>query len=345
MKKKIIIPLLIVIAILSGWYFYSTAKNNQHTDQVTLFGNVDIREVNLSFNGIEHISSIMVEEGDHVKKGQELAFLHTELLQANSAQAKAQVEAQKQILAALVAGTRPEDISKAKADLESAKAIMSSSEHTAGRITKLAKKNLASTDEAEHSRSVAQADSAKVKALQAALDLAIAGPRKEVIAQARAILNAKQAEYIRAFQNLKDATLSAPSDGIIRNRILEMGDMASPQTPVFTLALTEPVWIRAYLADPLLGQVKPGMEASIYTDSYPEKNYAGWVGYISPTAEFTPKNIETAELRTHLVYQVRIYSCNDNNELRLGMPATVKIDLKQKIADDSGVKKHCKKAL
>lgn len=117
--------------------------------------------------------------------------------------------------------------------------------------------------------------------------------------------------------------------GVVRDRILEPGDMATPQTPVLTLAFTDPVWVRAYLPEPMLGRVKPGMEARILTDSYPGRAYAGWVGYISPTAEFTPKNVETPELRTRLVYQVRVFACNPRGELRLGMPATVTIDLDQ----------------
>ena len=105
--------------------------------------------------------------------------------------------------------------------------------------------------------------------------------------------------------------------------------MASPQRPVFTLALTNPIWIRAYVPQTDMGKIFPGMRAQINTDSYPDKTYEGWVGYISPTAEFTPKSVETPEVRTELVYQVRVYACNPRNELRLGMPATVTIPLDQ----------------
>jgi HlyD family secretion protein len=103
--------------------------------------------------------------------------------------------------------------------------------------------------------------------------------------------------------------------------------MASPQQPVFTLALTNPVWVRTYVSETDLGKISPGMKAYATTDSFPEKRYEGWIGYISPTAEFTPKSVETREVRTHLVYQVRVYVCNPENELRLGMPATVIVPL------------------
>ena len=115
----------------------------------------------------------------------------------------------------------------------------------------------------------------------------------------------------------------------IRDRILEPGDMVTPQTPVLTLALTNPVWVRTYVPETRLGQLSLGMPAEVSTDSYPGKTYQGWVGFISPTAEFTPKNVETPELRTRLVYQARVYVSNPQNELRLGMPATVTIQLDQ----------------
>jgi len=146
---------------------------------------------------------------------------------------------------------------------------------------------------------------------------------------AAAELKASEAELAVARQRLADATLYAPADGIIRDRILEPGDMATPATPVYTLALLDPVWIRTYVPEPILGKVAPGMRAEVRTDSYPAKVYSGWIGYISPSAEFTPKTVQTPELRTRLVYQMRVYTCDPNNELRLGMPATVSISLAQ----------------
>lgn len=119
----------------------------------------------------------------------------------------------------------------------------------------------------------------------------------------------------------------APEDGIIENRILEPGDMAAPNTPVYTMALYSPLWIRAYVTETDLGKVAYVMHARITTDSFPGHVYRGWIGYISPTAEFTPKSVETTALRTALVYQLRVYVCDSRNQLRLGMPATVQIDL------------------
>lgn len=165
------------------------------------------------------------------------------------------------------------------------------------------------------------------------LDLTVKGPRKEDIAVAKATLKAYEAALALAQKKMSDAYLYAPSAGVIRNRIMEPGDMASPQKPVYTLALTDPVWVRTYIPETDLGKIKIGMEAQVSTDSYPDKHYRGWVGFISPTAEFTPKSVETREVRTKLVYQARVYVCNPQNELRLGMPSTVTISLNQTLKE------------
>jgi len=140
---------------------------------------------------------------------------------------------------------------------------------------------------------------------------------------------AAEAALAEAELALKDAELFSPVNGIVRERIVEVGDFVTPQTPVLTLALADPVWVRTYLPESYLGRVRLGDHAAISTDSFPGKVYAGWVGFISPTAEFTPKSVETPELRTRLVYQMRVFACNPESELRLGMPATVTIPLDQ----------------
>ncbi len=114
--------------------------------------------------------------------------------------------------------------------------------------------------------------------------------------------------------------------------------MASPSVPAFTMALTNPLWVRAYVPETYMARIYLGMKASITTDGFPGKVFQGWIGYISPTAEFTPKSVETPELRTRLVYEVRVYACNPQNELRLGMPATVTVALNQAVPSANQIK-------
>jgi HlyD family secretion protein len=216
-----------------------------------------------------------------------------------------------------------------RADLQAAQVDADNAERTARRLHDLAKRKLASQEQADNARAAADAAAARLEAARQALALGEAGPRKEDVAAARATLNALQAQLDLARQDLDNAQLHAPADGIIRDRILEPGDMASPQTPVYSLALSDPMWVRAYVDEPDLGKIRPGMTADVTTDSFPGKHYRGWIGYISPTAEFTPKSVETTRVRTALVYQVRVFVCNPSGELRLGMPADVHVDLQQ----------------
>jgi len=329
MKKKIIVVIVLLLIISAAAIFFNRHASQQPTSELTLFGNIDIREVQLTVNASEHIATMYVQEGDRVKKGQLLARLDTPLLKAQLAEAQAALLAQQQTVARLHAGSRPQEIKKARADYRAAQAEARTARDTAHRLEKLLPKRQASADDVETAMAKAAAAKAQAEAVAQTMALVIAGPRKEDIALAEAVLQAKQASVRLAQQHLDDASLYSPADGIIRNRILEPGDMVTPQSAIYTLALVNPIWARAYVPETALGKIAPGFDAEIFTDSYPGKLYKGWVGYIAPTAEFTPKNVQTAELRTRLVYSIRVYACNAQNELRLGMPVTVKIPLHQ----------------
>ncbi len=344
MNKKPIILTIVLAALAAGAYYFFINKQEQDTSTLNLYGNVDIREVQLAFNGSEHISDILVEEGESVKKGQLLAVLHNEILQAQLAEAQAQVVAQQQLLAKLKAGSRIEEVDKVKAELNAARAKAKAASSSYSRLRSLLKKKVVTADQVDQAKALKDAANAEVEAIKQALNLLEAGTRKEDIASAQAVLLARSAGVDLIQQRLNDAKLIAPTDGIIRNRIMEVGSMVFPQTTVMTLAFVDPIWVRTYLPETALGKVTIGSRAKIYTDSYPDKAYEGWVGYISPTSEFTPKNIQTEELRTRLVYSMRVFACNPNNELRLGMPATVVIDT-TKITNDKPLtaQEMCKK--
>jgi len=301
-----------------------------------LYGNVDMREVELAINGNGRIAEMLVREGEKVHKGQELARLDADRLQALMDRASAMVEAQQAVVNRMLAGSRPEDIRKARADLAAAEAQATDSARTAKRLKTLTGQDLASQEQADNAAALATAAHERVKAASQILKLVIQGPRQEDIDAARAQLKADRAQLALAGKELDDASLTAPADGIIRNRILEPGDMASPQRPVYTLAMTDPIWVRTYLPETELGRIHSGMRAEVMTDSFPGKRYRGWVGYISPTAEFTPQSVQTEEMRTQLVYQLRVYVCNPAGELRLGMPATVEVSLDQTQPDIGG---------
>ncbi len=327
--KRLIIPAVIVavlaLALAIAWYLHRRELN---ASRIMLYGNVDIRQVDLAFNGSARIARMLVVEGQQVHKGELLAQLDTDRLQQAVAEAKARVAAQQQVVARMHAGSRPQEIRKARADVKAAEAQLTYAQLQYKRSQNLAARDVVSKARLDNSKAQYDVAAAQLNASQQALALALAGPRKQDVAAAVATLDALKAALKLAQKNLQDASLVAPDAGVIQTRILEPGDMASPQLPVYTLALTNPVWVRAYVAEADLGRIHAGMQAQVHSDSYPDKQYAGWVGYISPTAEFTPKSVETTELRSSLVYQVRVFVCNPQNQLRLGMPVTVSIPLK-----------------
>jgi len=325
-KPLLLIPLL---AAVGAFVYYRQLPTPEDVPdkRLTLYGNVEIRESQLAFNGSEHLAAILVEEGDKVHTGQPLARLDTDLLSRTLEQADAQVNARQAQLDKLLAGSRVEEVAAAQAKVAAARARSVAARDTYQRLQSLLKRKLTSAEEVEVARANADAASADLEAARQNLKLLQAGSRAEDIAAGRAELVAAQASRALAAQHLADAVLKAPHDGIVRNRLAEPGEFVTPQNPVLSLAFTSPVWVRSYLPETALGKVHPGMPATIHTDSYPDKSYPGWVGFISPTAEFTPKSVETPELRTRLVYEVRINACNPEGELRLGMPATVVLDL------------------
>jgi HlyD family secretion protein len=292
-----------------------------------LYGNVDLRQVQLAFNNSERIVAVLVQEGDRVRRGQVVARLDTSRLEPQVAQAEAQTAAQRHLVERFHNGSRPEEIAQARANLEMAQADAANARRQFERLKRLAGTGAASQEDFENARAALDVAQGKVAVNQKALDLAVVGPRQEDVAHAEAQLRANEAQLAFLKQQLADAQLVAPSDAVVRTRLLEPGEMSSPQRPVLALAIIDPRWVRAYVSEPDLGKVRPGMPAAVAVDSFPGRRFDGWVGFISPVAEFTPKAVQTEELRTSLVYEVRVFVKDPADELRLGMPATVYLPL------------------
>jgi HlyD family secretion protein len=340
--RRPIIFLSLLAVVGAGVWLWLSSRHEESRNNIVLYGNVDIRQVELAFNGNERISRLLAEEGDRIQEGQLMGILETDRLRHEVASASAKVKAQTEVVKRLKAGSRPEEIRKARADVKAAEAEAINADSNYRRLNFLAEKGSVTLQQRDDARAASESAQARLQAAREVLELAVIGPRKEDIAEAEATLNAYKAELAVSQQRLNYAYLYAPADGVIRDRVMEPGDMASPQKTVYTLALTNPVWVRAYVSEPDLGKIKLGMVAEAGTDSYPGKKYKGWVGFISPAAEFTPKSVETLEVRSKLVYQVRIYICNPQNELRLGMPATVTVPLNQTLKEKVSDQDRCK---
>jgi HlyD family secretion protein len=333
-KKLLLVPAaLLAVAAGAAWWWKSSHVEPQK--ELVLRGNMDIRQVELAFNASGRVEQVLVREGDRVTKGQLLAHLDTEGLKLQLARAEGLARAQQAQVVKLKAGSRPEEIRQAAALRDEAQVAVHDAQLVYQRQQDLVARHFVSQQQADTAKNSLDAARQRLKAAEEAYRLAVLGPRKEDIAAAEASLAAQEASVAELKYDISQGDLRAPSDGVIENRVLEPGDMASPQKTVLTLALTDPVWARVYMPETALGRVPIGAEATITTDSHPDRPYRGWVGYVSPAAEFTPKNVETEELRTSLVYQTRVFACDAGDQLRQGMPVTVTIAFDQPASRES----------
>ncbi|MFI4865913.1 MAG: HlyD family efflux transporter periplasmic adaptor subunit [Steroidobacterales bacterium] len=322
-----VVAILIVVGAALWW---KLGRQRERTE-LALYGNVDLRQVELPFNGSERIAAVLVQEGDRVRQGQLLARLDTARLTPQLAKAEADVAVQQQAVDRLHHGNRPEEIAQARSNVQAAAADAANARAQFQRLQSLSDSSAGkavSRQDMDAAKAALDSADARLAVNQKALILQLAGARKEDVAQAEAQLRADQAQLALLQQQFKDADLLAPLDAVVRSRIVEPGEMASPQKSAFTLAITDPKWVRAYVGEPDLGSVREGMKATVSVDAFGERRFPGWVGFISPVAEFTPKSVETTELRSSLVYEMRVLVKDPGDELRLGMPATVHVALR-----------------
>jgi HlyD family secretion protein len=322
-SKKIRVVLLLLV-IAGGVFFWHLTKAKETADSpLNLYGNIDIRTADLAFTEQERLTEVLVKEGERVASGQVIARLKTDRLKAQIRKTEAQIAAQKETVKRLENGSRPQEIERARAEVAAAKAKVKNARNNFNRIKKTSGVGATSEQSLDDAKTSLNVNLSQLAAKQNALELIIAGPRKEDIAAAKSNLEALKATLYLLNLRLTDMTLTAPAAGVIQTRILEPGELANPNRPVVTLALTDPKWVRTYVAEPDLGRLFPHQKADVVSDAFADHPFKGYVGFISPVAEFTPKSVETEELRSQLVYEVRVFVIDPKNQLRLGMPVTV----------------------
>ena len=325
MKRRIIAALVLVALAAGGGYAWLSPQFAPAADAgLTLYGNVDIREVDLGFRVAGRLQAMHFEEGDAVAAGQLLAELDAQPLQEALAVAEAGVLQAQAQLDRLNSGSRPQEVQQARARVAEAEAALENAELEFARQQGLFDDGLNSRHALDAALARRDQSAARLRASQEALGLAVEGFRQEDIAAARAALGAALARRDQAKTQVQDAQLLAPSPGVILTRALEPGAILKVGSPVYTLSLTETLYVRGYVSEASLGRVVPGTAVRIRTDST-ERAFSGQVGFVSPRAEFTPKTVETPELRTDLVYRLRIVVADPDPSLRQGMPVTVEV--------------------
>lgn len=273
--RRLLLFILIVIAIIIAAGVYLSRQKAQPLDTLVLFGNVDVRQVDLGFRVSGRVVDMPFQEGDLLSAGMLMGTLDKQPYE--------------------------DQVRQAEASLESAKVSLQNAERLFQRRSELVQDGSVSQEDYDDALASRDVQAANVRQAQASLGVATT--------------------------NLNDTEVYCPNDGTILTRIREPGTVVKAADPIYTLSLISPVWIRAFVSEPFLGVVYPGMPAEVYTDTHDGPVYKGHVGFISPVAEFTPKSVETTQLRTDLVYRLRIIADNPDRGLRQGMPVTVKLRL------------------
>lgn len=323
MRPKIIGAVLaIALAAVAAWWWFGRPS---HSGPLMLTGNVEVRQVNLAFKVGGRIKVLKVDEGDTIADAQSLASLDKAYFTDTIAQIEAQRDQAKAELAKLEAGNRPEEIAQAEAAVNEREATLTNAKLALDRAQKLLGREVGTQRAYDEAQAAYREADARLNSARQALRLMRAGARVEDIAAARARLAQQEAALLAARRALADSDLVAPSRGVVVSRVREVGAIVGAGETVFVVSLTNPVWVRSYVSEVDLGRIKPGMNVVVTTDTPGVPPLEGRIGFISTTAEFTPKTVETRELRTALVYRIRVIVKDPTDVLRQGMPVTLAV--------------------
>jgi HlyD family secretion protein len=323
MKRFAIATVVLVGLVGLGWLVVQ--RIGTEPAEGTLYGNVEIRQVDLAFNSEGTVTALLKREGDAVKAGEVIATLDDATYRSSVALAEARRDAAQAQYDKLVHGTRQEDLDQARANLAAARAVLADAKVTFDRQAGLAVTNATTRQFVDDARRGLDGAVAQVAQTQAALAEAVNGPRVEDIDAAKAQLQESEASLDLAQTQLGRAVLKAPCDGIVMTRVIEPGTVVLPNSAVYSVAIAGEVWVRAFVPEPMLARAAPDTEVRIFTDGRLNQPYHGRIGYLSPSAEFTPKTVETPELRTQLVYRIRVRVTDADSGIRQGQPVTIRL--------------------
>jgi HlyD family secretion protein len=323
MKRRIIIiGLLVALGIAGGLLWRSSTERR---DGSLFYGNVDIRDVNLGFRVSGRVARMLKDEGDVVKAGETLAELDRGPYEHRLAQAEAQLAARQAANDLQQHGFRVEEIAEGQAVVNERLATLQNAQIELNRQKELVSQKAVSQQDFDRASATYREANARYNSAVQSFQLLNAGFRKEETAQAQAELEQARAAVEIAKTDLSDTVLVAAEAGIVMTRAVEPGAIVQAGATIYTVNLQNPVWVRAYVSEPFLGRVVPGAQVEVTSDLHPDKPFHGQIGYVSPRAEFTPKSVETTDLRSALVYRFRVVVADANDDLRQGMPVTVRL--------------------
>jgi HlyD family secretion protein len=325
MNRKLLIGAVVLTVVALAAIYYWVSRAGEKSVNLRVSGNVEVTSVALSFKLPGRIRERLVDEGEPVKVGQIIARLDNEDLVHEAGGRLAEVQLARAALAELENGYRKEDVAQAKAALDRVTSEAVRLKVDFARQQELYKREVISRREFDSSRAAYESSQASVREAVQKLALLQRGPRPETIDQSRARLHDAEAMLALAKVRLGYTTLISSVNGQVLSKNIEPGEQVAAGTPVVTVGILDNVWVRAYIGETDLGRVKTGQQADVTTDTWPGRKYKGVISFISPEAEFTPKNVQTEKERVKLVYRIKVVIPNPNLELKPGMPADVEI--------------------
>ena len=307
-------------------------------DHIRVSGYIEATEVRVAPEVGGRLLKLAVAEGDRVQAGDLIAQLDTADIALALQRAAAERLAADAQLRLLVAGARAEDIRQAEAQLAAAEADvaaskqeLASAERDLARFESLLASNSGAEkprDDAATRRDVARdrvkAAGERARAASETVARLKAGARREEIDAARARLAGVDAQIATLEKAKRDASVTAPASGMVSQKLADEGELLAPRTPIVVVANLDEVWANVYVDEPLVPRVTLGQAATIFTDAG-GPGIEGTVTFISPKAEFTPRNVQTAEERSKLVFRVKVTVKNDKGVLKQGMPVEAEI--------------------
>jgi len=306
-KRKIVLPVaLVLIAAAVFWAF----KLRKRDDDLVLSGSIEARDVQVGSLVGGRVTAVHVDEGASVTAGQPIVTLEPDLLDAQIREQESRVEQARARLALVLAGARPEEIARARADYENA-------EKERRRLELLMKEGIVARQTYDDAATAARTKQEMLRELER-------GNRPQEIEAARGAL--AEAEHHLAYlrRQREETVVRAPAAGIIQSFDLRPGDLVAPNAPVATLLEPDQLWVRVFVPETKLGLVRMGQPAALTVDTFPKRTFPGKVVEISPRAQYTPRNIQTLDQRSDQVFGVKV-NVEPAPELKPGMAALVRL--------------------
>lgn len=301
--------------------------NGNGSGEIQASGTVEATEADLGFQMAGRIGWIGPREGARVQAGEEVARLDQEELLARKRAAEAQADAARALLREMTTGSRPEEIAEGRAALRGAEERLADAQRDLARTQRLFDGGAVSREMLDKAETAARVAESAVDQARERVGILEEGPRQERVAGQRAALAQAEAAVAQVDAALSNSVVLIPFPGVVTLRHREPGETVAPGVPVLTILDPQDRWVRIYVREDRIGEVRLGQEATITADTYPDRSYRGKVVFISSEAEFTPRNVQTTEERVKLVYAVKVRIEEDpSQDLKAGIPADVVLE-------------------